>query len=439
MQSYVLSEEDKADCERQKKEIELAVSQMRKHLNSPDTAVSDRKLSSAGFVTFAHRRHCELALNLVYSADQAEYVVSVPPDPSDVIYADLLVDPNVEAVNETIGYGLLVGVFLIFLPVTTCIATFTDIQFWDSRFGWFHWFVLNIPSFVSLWDAMMGPMALTLWMSFLPTILVLIFDQFFVLKANAWMQAKIQKWYFYFLIVFVLLGTAVGSSIIQFAAKIIENPTAVFMMLAKSMPEASHFYLKYLPLQLFSHGMNITRYIQVAKYLGARVIWGEQGAVEFAEPEDQDYYGMGSRSARFSLWFTIGLVFCTLSPIIALFSIYLFFVCRLFYGFLVVYSETYKPDLGGVFWTAQLHQVFVGMVIFVALMMGVLTERSASWGPTAISASAFAFLFLAYRRFNVKFNLDTIPLKELDVFVKSGMESRKCTRSTYKQPELLET
>ncbi|CAE7721228.1 RSN1, partial [Symbiodinium pilosum] len=87
-----------------------------------------------------------------------------------------------------------------------------------------------------------------------------------------------------------------------------QNPTSIFPLLASSLPTATHFYLNYIPVQWGTHYMNMLRYVNLAKYLGYRKVCSDDKARERAEPEDQDYYGMGSRSARHTLMAVTGLV-----------------------------------------------------------------------------------------------------------------------------------
>ncbi|CAK9050517.1 unnamed protein product [Durusdinium trenchii] len=84
------------------------------------------------------------------------------------------------------------------------------------------------------------------------------------------------------------------------------------------MPTSTHYYLNFLVLQWVTHAMNLTRYMQAAplawsqgvfvrllcgwwevtKFVGFSKIWSEDDARALAEPEDQDYYGMGSRTDK---------------------------------------------------------------------------------------------------------------------------------------------
>merc|ERR1719188_1040262 len=138
------------------------------------------------------------------------------------------------------------------------------------------------------------------------------------------------------------------------------------------MPSSTHFYMNFMMLQWVTHAMNLTRYVNLFKYLALVPIVGQTKAKEMSEPEDQDYYGIGSRSARWSLNLLIGLVFSSLSPLICLFTLVNFALCRLVYGYLIVYAEERKPDLGGVFFMQQLNHLMKGLVIYAALMVGVI-------------------------------------------------------------------
>merc|ERR1719436_1434357 len=102
-------------------------------------------------------------------------------------------------------------------------------------------------------------------------------------------------------------------------------------------------------LQWVSHTLNILRYTPMAKFLMFHALYDEEVARGMSEPEDQDYYGIGGRSARWTINLLIGIVFSTVSPMMGILAFILFAICRLTYGFLFVFAETPKTDLGGVF------------------------------------------------------------------------------------------
>jgi hypothetical protein len=252
---------------------------------------------SKAFVTFKQSRSAQIALNLQFNSDSSVWVASVPPEPRDMLWNDLTADPTVQAARDVIGYALVVGLYFAYMPLVIGISQVAN--------------AIDAGPLTSLWEGLAPTMGLQIMVAFLPTILLLIFRSFFILKADAWSQTRLQKWYFWFQIVFVILITAIGDSVVEFTTTIFTDPIAVFGMLAETMPHATHFYMNFLVLQWTTHAMNLLRYVPLSKFLGFRNVFEEEEARAKAEPEDQDYYGLGSRSARFTINMVIGIVYST--------------------------------------------------------------------------------------------------------------------------------
>jgi len=406
---------------------------------------------SKGFVTFECRRDAELAKMMVFTPNAEEFEVSIPPDPTDIIYTDLQKDPMAETVRLIIGYSLIAGVFWAYLPTVVSIAYFTSTETLREYSPAME-ALAEDEAMAALWDGLVNSLALLLFVSFVPTFFVLIFKNFFVLKADAWLQHKIQDWYFYFQVIFILLVTAVGSSLLDTFQELAQNPLSIFSLLAETLPMATHFYLNFLPLQWVTHAQNLMRTAQLFKFKAFTVLFGKAMALKKSEPEDQDYYGLGSRSARFAFMLVLTLAFCSLSPLIVILGFVNFWTCRKVYGYLVVFCEIRKPDLGGVFYVSQLHHIQQGMFIYVVLMTGVLLERDLTLWPGLIAASGLIFMRMSYGRFKHIFRWESLSFQELknlespdlkyEVSLKLGHRPRigsKVERSDlkYEQPELI--
>jgi hypothetical protein len=243
----------------------------------------------------------------------------------------------------------------------------------------------------------------------LPTFLMMIFNVFYTNKAERWAQLSLQEYYFWFLILFVLLVTAIGTNLVETFNAFAHSPFSAFRLLANSMPTATHFYLKYCILQPVTHGMNLTRYVYVGKFIFFTKIVDEDRARELSEPEDQDYYGMGSRSARFTLMLVIGLVFGTICPLMHIVVLLNFLACRLIYGYLIPFHESRKVDLGGAHWAMQMLHTHHGLLIYIVLMTGILVQRSESSGPGGVAAISFLWWYIAYRKFTKALHWEKLP------------------------------
>merc|ERR1719359_2383255 len=148
--------------------------------------------------------------------DDEEWVMSDPPEPESLIWSDLTQDPSREAGKNLLGYALTVGLFFAYLP---CVIGITNIAN-----------MINMGPLQSVWQGLAPTMGLQVMVAFLPTLLILIFRLFFTLKADAFAQHKVQVWYFWFQVVFVILATAVGQDALGFMRTLVEKPFEIISL-----------------------------------------------------------------------------------------------------------------------------------------------------------------------------------------------------------------
>jgi hypothetical protein len=252
----------------------------------------------------------------------------------------------------------------------------------------------------------------------------------------------VQIWYFWFNMVFVVMIAAVGTNFLQFAEVLASSPFEVFSLLGDSLPSATHYYCNYVVLMCFSHCTNLTRHIHLLKFKFFSITYPEEEAALLCEPEDQHYYGIGSRSARFSTVLVIGIVYGTMCPPLNLLVFINFAVCRLVYGYTMTFAECKKSDLGGVFWATQLSHLYVGLMIYVVCMTGVFycratsSEDTAVTAPVIISALAIPYVTWARRKFEESFIWERLPFGEIFQGLDEGANKSQI-KGHYMQPECL--
>uniref|UniRef100_A0A7S1MH41 CSC1/OSCA1-like 7TM region domain-containing protein n=1 Tax=Alexandrium catenella TaxID=2925 RepID=A0A7S1MH41_ALECA len=385
-------------------------------------------------------------MKLLSPDDEEELEVTRAPDVQDVLWEDLVKDPSANSAREIVGMLLIIGLFFLFLPMVAGLAAITNLQNLADLLPFVGRFIVKFPGIVNLWNGFVGAMALSIVMGLVPMFLALISSHFFILRAKSIVQHYIQDYYFKFSVVFVLLVTAIGSSLISTSQKLIRDPMAVFSLLASTMPTSTHFYMNYFAIQWSTHFINITRYNNLLKFGVYSRIYESLEAKSYSEPEDQVSYGIGARSAQWSLLLTTGVVFGTLAPIMCLFAAINFAISRLVYGYLVVFAETRKTDLGGLFFVTQLKHVQQGEFVYVALMTGVLLQRSKTVVPGIVAACAFLPLFYTYNKFK-KYRweyMEFSEVKDYDQKLRDGeipevafKGSPDAGPGAYEQPELL--
>jgi len=355
---------------------------------------------TTGFVTFHDRSDAEVATRLTnISSDLKEWRIDHPPEPSDILWVDLMQDPTAERGRKVVGYLLMVGLYFAYMPLIIGITNVAKI--------------VDMGPFQPLWAGVAPTLGLTVMVSFLPTFIIAIFKVFFTLKAEAWAQLRLQEWYFWFQMIFVVMATAVGQNTRDFTKSLATEPFSIFSTLADSMPYATHFYMNYLVMQWVTHGMNLLRYMNLIKFKTFCAMYEDEEAALKSEPEDQDYYGLGSRNARWTTNMVITTVFGTLSPPMYFLGFINFALCRLVYGYLMPFAESRKPDLGGVFWVTAMRHLHHGLMIYAILMTGVLFLRPSNIIPGLAVLPSIGYVYWSLKYFNEHFAWEKLPFHEL--------------------------
>merc|ERR1719387_1572132 len=192
--------------------------------------------------------------------------------------------------------------------------------------------------------------------------------------------------------------------------------------------------MNWITFQWVAVCMDLSRYAVLCKFFVTSKSYDQDVAIELAEPEDTDFYGIGGRQGRFALQLVVALVFSTLTPMILVVSVLDFALRRIVYGYLLVFAETRKPDLGGVAWVLTLEQVQQSLLIYWVLMVGVLAHRANSVGPVLLAAPSLFFGIYMYLRFTSSLKWETLPFHYVcsDKYLQmEELKQRPASRETY--------
>lgn len=375
------------------------------------------------YVTFAGRKEARVAESVPFTAQKNEWVIGMPSEPSDIIWADLKVPDEKKATKRFIGYGLVAGVYFVFTPFCVGVTNIAE--------------SIDLGYFQPMWSSFAPTLGLLIFLSFVPTVLLLIFGFMFHYKTNAVNQEQLQIYYFYFQFFFVVLVTVVGADFSEFLADLISDPLYFPFVLADKMPSATHYYLNFLVAQWMTQGMGLTRYMQVTKFVGFRKIWDDEPARQMAEPEDQDYYGIGSRMSRFTAALSIVIIFGLISPLMGFLGWALFFICRIFYGYLLVYAETRKDDNGGCVLVTAFHHTYFSLMTLITLMIGIFGARAPTAIPITLATASWFYVIWAWNRFSTIYEWETLPWADMLLEKDGTKRIREDTGEHYTQPQLL--
>mmetsp|Transcript_46916 Transcript_46916/g.84767 ORF Transcript_46916/g.84767 Transcript_46916/m.84767 type:complete len:864 (+) Transcript_46916:62-2653(+) len=370
-----------------------------------------------GFVTFHNTTDAEIALSVTCGADKFDWEVSSPPTPHGVLWHDLEQDPVHATFYNALGYLLTGGLYMIFLP---CVLWCTDCAKHLEH---------------KVWAAILPPLTLQAFISTAPTLLRWIFKHCFTLNGHGFSQQLLQMWFWNFQVVFVILVPAMGGNFWAYVKDVVTSPVKVFYVLGATLPSQTHFFLNYAVMIWTTRVLELIRYSNLAKYLWFSRNYPPGVAKDMSEPEDADYYGLGSRYARMTIMMNISIIFSALCPTIIFLVLADFALCRLVYGYLIPFVETKKPDSGGHYWVKGIEHISVGALFYCIVMTGVLYGTASTPGPAIISACCFPFLMYSMWRFENEFLWEKLPFHEHRA---KEAEEKRPHDGVYMQPEWIE-
>eukprot|EP00928_Gymnodinium_smaydae_P004242 TRINITY_DN11468_c0_g2_i1.p1 TRINITY_DN11468_c0_g2~~TRINITY_DN11468_c0_g2_i1.p1 ORF type:complete len:862 (-),score=145.20 TRINITY_DN11468_c0_g2_i1:76-2661(-) len=369
--------------------------------------------ASSGFVTFSSKLWRRLAEKEQFRADASEFATTIPPDPDDLIYTDLKRNKAEHYSAEAIGTICIVILFLFWAPVVVLISGLTTFETVQESIPAVTVLKNRYPGAGTFMESFFASATMKLFMALLPCILFNIIVQFFTSKAHSWAQLRLERWYITFLMTFVVLITMVGRSLLITMVAFAAAPGEKLILLAQSLPGASHFYIQYVALDWFSTTFQLMRHGVVFNYWLNRLFRGMESDVakSAAEPESQSFFGMGARVGHGVLLTTIAFVLCTCSPVINVFALVSMTVGRIVYSFLLVTVETKKADTGGLFWVEALKQIYFAIFLYIVLMTAILTQKQAP-GPAMLAGGSFFVFYQSFDRFST-FVWERLPLEQV--------------------------
>jgi len=449
---------------KRKKELADEVAAERACVARVATLADPRVNSSTGFVTFRTRRDAQMASRQQLDFDDDKFILRPAPPPADVIYENLLDNPAAQTFGEAsawvrsragiatpagagrfvhnlvfhgeiYGWACIVVLFALWIPLVVFISGLTSLNSLQASIPVLQDWCKRFPLLNALLEGVLATLGLNVLMGVLPWILLTVVQHFFKLKAGAWAQLWLERLYFVFLFVFVLLVTAVGRGLIQTFTATLNNPPSVITLLARTLPTASHFYLSYVILGWFSCCLELLRIAPLVKFVFYKMVMSNEEARSLSEKEA---VYPGPRFSMSVLVLIITIVFSNLCPpILALAWVY-FALRRVVLSYLVCFAEPKQADLGGAIWVAALKQVFAGLFVYILMMLGVISAHSKGHpGPFVFALPTLPLVAIAWNRFDSQYRWEGLPLEEVARIDENAAKHAKQSVGAYVQPECL--
>lgn len=331
-------------------------------------APSDEKypaLNSA-FITFnrqiaAHLAFQSLAHHMPYTMTGRYIEVA----PSDVIHANLNLNPYEQKIRLAISYAATAGLILLWAFPVAFVGVVSNIKTVCTQVVWLSWICTLPPVVVGIISGILPPVLLAVLMMLLPIVLRLL-ARFEGIPKYTGLELSLMTRFFLFQVLHSFLIVTLSSGIIASLKELLNNPTSIPSTLAQGLPKASTFFLTYIILQgLAGAAGGFLQIVRLIVYYVKLVLLGSTPRNIYAIKYTPGSVAWGTLFPGITLITVIGLAYSIISPIINGLAVLAFFLFYQLYKYLFLYvlQQDKRQDTGGLFFPKAIQHVFVGLYL----------------------------------------------------------------------------
>ncbi|KAG7191992.1 uncharacterized protein KQ657_002599 [Scheffersomyces spartinae] len=187
-------------------------------------------------------------------------------------------------------------------------------------------------------------------------------------------ELRFQQWYFAFLFVHQFLVFTILSSIFVIFKQIIDQPTSIPTLLATNLPKLATFFILYFMLKAIAFcGNNFLRLDQLLFHYTLYKVIDKTPRQKFKRMTNLPTINWGTQYPVYSVYASIGLAFCIISPIILCFLCLFLFLVLVYYKYALKYIFSYynHRETNGKFYPIALLQLYAGIYCLEGCLSGV--------------------------------------------------------------------
>lgn len=327
------------------------------------------------FIEFSTVQGANIARQCLLSKYQGSFDIRLLGiRPEDVLWNNLLRDSTLSFLLEknivTILFILIIILYVIPVSFIGLVSQMPMLTALIPSLKWLYSFPEEIREVIS---------------SFLPSIMLSILTEivhkvfrFLVYfkgeLAEREIELRLQQWYFGFLFVHQFLVFTILSSIFVIFKQIIDQPTSIPALLATNLPKLATFFILYFMLRAIAFcGSNFLRLDQLLFHYTIYKWIDKTPRQKFRRMTRLPSINWGTQYPVYSLYASIGLAFCIISPVILCFLCLILLLVLVYYKYALryMYSLHNHRETHGKFYPIALLQLYAGIYCLEGCLSGI--------------------------------------------------------------------
>ncbi|KAJ3382174.1 hypothetical protein HDU92_004900 [Lobulomyces angularis] len=361
--------------------------------------VKNKENSSAAFVTFDEPVLAHSAMQHKYKDFKPLWLSS--GNIQDVYWPNIGVSKAKRLLFSFVGTLMVIALCLFWFTIIAFIGSITTLDSLVHFLPFLKPVTEMSPVVTGFVKGFLPPLAVAIFISFLPSYLIMI-TKFQKVSSYSLIYYDVQQKYYWFQVVTVFLATVLSTGLLSELQNFVKNPGSIVQLLGIAIPASSTFFITYVLLRGFiAPALELLQINQIIlKFVSAKFL--SKTPRDFAKLYLPPEFNFGTRYPPHSMMYLFGFVFSVMAPII-LIPVTLYFVI-VTYIYRNQLSNVYRVtvDTGGIYFRRAMWHLLIALLLFQATMVTMFFLKLATvQAVLALLTLLFTVINLLY--FNIKF------------------------------------
>ncbi|KAJ6416329.1 hypothetical protein OIU84_002225 [Salix udensis] len=371
-----------------------------------------KSIMPAAFVSFKTRWGAAVCAQTQQSRNPTLWLTEWAPEPRDVYWENLSIpymSLSVRRLIIVVAFFFLTIFFMIPIASVQALASIEGIE----KRAPFLKPVIEIKFIKSVIQGFLPGIALKLFLIFLPTILMIMskFEGFLSISS---LERRSATRYYIFLIINVFFGSILtGAAFEQLNSFIKQSANEIPKTIGVAVPLKATFFITYIMVDGWAGIAGEVLMLKPLILYHLKNIFLVKTEKDREEAMDPGSLGFNTGEPRIQLYFLLGLVYATVTPILLPFIIIFFAFAYVVFRHQIINVYNQEYESGAAFWPDVHGRVITALVISQLALLGLMsTKEAAQSAPFLIALPVLTIWFHRFCQGRHKSAFVKYPLQE---------------------------
>jgi hypothetical protein len=375
-------------------------------------AADPKSIMPAAFVSFKSRWGAAVCAQTQQTRNPTVWLTDWAPEPRDVYWQNMAIPyVSLKIRRLIVGVAFFFLTFFFMIPISA-VQAFASIEGIEKRAPFLKP-IVEMPFIKSVIQGLLPGLALKLFLIFLPTILMIMakFEGFVSLSS---LERTAASKYYLFNFVNVFLGSILtGLAFDQLNTFLNESPSKIPEIVGVAIPLKATFFITYIMVDGWAGIAGEILMLKPLIMYHLKNFFLVKTEKDREEAMDPGSLGFNTGEPRIQLYFILGLVYATVTPILLPFIIVFFGFAYLVFRHQIINVYNQEYESGAAFWPDVHSRIIIALIISQLSLMGLLaTKGSAEATPVIIVLPILTIWFHRFCKGRYESAFVKYPLQE---------------------------